>query len=217
LDPAIRAKLETALAVVDDHGTRGPRLQHDARRLWHRVRRLLALSLVSPTTDLDALELACLALHLPMKCPDPGPGPTRHLARPNLRDRAEAAADLLLTAARHTVPDSLLDRATRLLNELPQRQPVLDDAKLLADAVNLEDFGVAGLFNETLCLGVAGLGTDHLADGRAKRDQYGYWEARLKDGFHFEPVRQLARQRLERARHVTAMLRLELDEDTAPQ
>ena len=52
-----------------------------------------------------------------------------------------------------------------------------------------------------------------LVEGAEKREQYGYWEARLKDGFHFEPIRQIARERLEHARQVAAMLTDELRQD----
>ena len=57
------------------------------------------------------------------------------------------------------------------------------------------------------------LGISHFAVGFEKRDQYGYWDARLKDGFHFEPVRQMARQRLEQAKQTADLLLRELKED----
>jgi hypothetical protein len=52
-----------------------------------------------------------------------------------------------------------------------------------------------------------------VADGAEKREQYGYWDARLKDGFHFEPVRQMAKRRVEHAREVARLLLEELKED----
>ena len=50
-------------------------------------------------------------------------------------------------------------------------------------------------------------------EGNTKREEYGYWEARLKDGFHFEPVRKLARKRLENAREAARLLAEELGGD----
>ena len=41
----------------------------------------------------------------------------------------------------------------------------------------------------------------------------GYWDARLKDGFHFAAVRDIARRRLDHARQATALLKQELAED----
>ena len=55
----------------------------------------------------------------------------------------------------------------------------------------------------------------HIFDGLEKREQYGYWDARLKEGFHFEPIRQIARQRLEHARRMAALLMEEMKEDRA--
>ena len=211
LDRKLQERLEQALAVVDEHGTTGPRLVDDAVRLWRRAQRFIALNLVAEGVDVDALELACYAVQLPMRR-----GrvlPKGRAPRATLRERAEEAAELLLNVA----PDGdeqLLDRATRVLHEMPHRSPMLDEARLLADAVSLDDFGLIGLIGLTVQLVKQGDGVLQVADGMQKRDQYGYWEARLKDGFHFEPVRQIARRRLAAARQAATLLLAELREDT---
>ena len=102
----------------------------------------------------------------------------------------------------------------RILHEMPHRSPMLDEAKLLADAVNLEDFGVIGVVAQTVQLGRAGEGVTQLAQNCDKREQYGYWDARLKDGFHFEAVRQIALRRLNTTRQLCALLAEELKQDT---
>jgi hypothetical protein len=212
LDTKLRQRLEQALTVVDEHGTAGPRLVDDAVRLWRRVERFVSMNLVAEGLDLDALELATFAIQLPQRR-------TRILAsgraaRATLRDRAEESAELLIGLAMSEADESLLDRTTRILHEMPHRSPMLDESKLLADAVNLDDFGVTGLVIQILQLSRQGEGLLQLADGLEKREQYGYWDARLKDGFHFEPVRQIARRRLDNARHVALLLMGELREDT---
>ncbi len=60
------------------------------------------------------------------------------------------------------------------------------------------------------------MGIEQLADACEKCDLYGYWEARLKDGFHFDAVRQLAQQRLEHSRAIAKLLADEMKEDAAP-
>ena len=212
LDEKLHQRLVHALSVTDEHGTAGPRLIDEAARLWRRLGRLIEMNLVAEGLDVDALELACYALQLPMKR-------TRLLAtgRPaklSLRERAEEAAELLLGLT-PDADEQLLDRATRLLHEMPHRSPMLDEARLLADAINLDDFGVSGLILQAIQLSRQGEGIMQLAEGAEKREAYGYWEARLKDGFHFEPVRQIARRRLDNARHVTLLLLAELREDKA--
>jgi hypothetical protein len=211
LDTKLVQRLVKALNVVDDHGTVGPRLREDAIRLWRRVGRFQQLGLLTHMVDVDALELACYALQLPLR--QNKKLPTGKPARASLRDRAEEAAEMLVGLLEDTADDSLLDRTTRLLHEMPHRSPMLDEAKLLADAVNLDDFGVIGIVNQITQLARGGEGLALLADGLQKREQYGYWEARIREGFHFMAVRNIAEARLARAREVAKLLAADMQED----
>lgn len=214
VEKKLKIILERALRAFDDAPPSGQRLVDDSARLWGRARKFIDLGLVAEGgIQLDALELASYAIHLPMR------GGPKHatrgkMARAPLRDRAEQAAELLVGLVGEQADESLLDRTTRILHEIPHRQPILDEAKLLADAINLEDFGVAGLFVQTIELARIGDGVVQVAEGIEKREQYGYWDARLKDGFHFEPVRKIARKRLEHVRQVAKLLSQELAEDS---
>jgi hypothetical protein len=210
LDVKLRRRLEKVLGAVDDRDTRGPRLVEDAQRLWQRIAKFIGMHLVADP-DAEALELACYALQLPMR--QSRPPTSAKFGRQNLKDRTEQAAELLVTLLDKDADEELLDRAARLLHETPHRSPMVEDARLLADAVNLEDFGVIGLVQQIILLARQGDGVKQVADGAEKREQYGYWEARLKDGFHFEPIRQIARQRVEHARRVAALLAEELADD----
>jgi hypothetical protein len=209
MDGKLQRRLEKALSEVDEHGTTGPRLVDDAQRLWGRVRRLIDMKLIATEPDLEALELACYAFQLPRQ--------TRmaasKLGKPNLKQRAEAAAELLVTLLAEEADEGLLDRATRLLHETPQRQPMIEEARLLADAVNLDDFGVSGMTLLMVQLSSQGGGARQLIEAYEKREEYGYWEARLKEGFHFDAVRQIAARRLEAARAAAQALLAEIKED----
>ena len=212
LDAKLRQRLEQALGVVDDHGTAGPRLLGDALRLWQRVEKFAGMNLVpAEGLDRDALELACYALQLPLR--RSRTLPTGRQQRSTLRERSEEAAELMVGVAGTDTDELLLDRSARLLHEMPHRSPMLDEARLLADAVNLEDFGVVGVALQIVQLARQGEGLSQLAEGCEARELYGYWDARLKDGFHFEAVREIARRRLENARLVCSMLIAELRED----
>lgn len=210
LDVKLRERLEQTLAVIDEHGMEGPRLVDDAVRLWRRIGRFIGLGLVSEGLDSESLELACYAIQLPLR--RPRLLPNGRPARATLRERAEEAAELLLSVA-PDADEGLLDRTIRLLQEMPHRSPMLDESRLLADALNLDDFGVIGLVHHLSHLLRQGDGLLQLADGLEKREQYGYWEARLKDGFHFDPIREIARRRLDNARHLALLLLMELRED----
>ena len=211
LDAKLRQRMQKLLAVVDDHDTSGSRLADDAARLWRRVKRFIAQGLINADADLVAAELACYALQLPMR--QRKSLPTGKLGRTSLKDRSEQAAELLVSQAGDLADESLLDRTTRLLHEVPQRSPMLDEAKLLADALNLDDFGVIGLIQQAIALARQGDGVKQVSEGCEKREQYGYWDARLRDGFHFEPIRRIARRRLEHTRQVCKLLGAELEED----
>lgn len=208
MDTKLRQRLMRALAIVDEHGTNGPRLMHDADRLWRRVKALLQLGLIPNESSTDGLELACYALQLPMR--SSRNLPAGKLGRTNLRDRTEQAAELLVGAVGNEAPEELVDHATNILLAMPHRNPASEESKLLADALNLDDFGMIGFINRTIQLGIQGEGVDQVTEGSDKREQYGYWEARLKDGFHFEPVRKLAKQRLDSARQAAKLLADEL-------
>jgi hypothetical protein len=211
LDEQLVQALEQALRAVDDHGTTGPRLVDDAKRLWRRIERYVQTGVVSEGIDLEALEVSTYALQLPLRR-------IRLLAtgkpaRSTLRERAEEAAELLIGVVPEETDTMLLDRTARLLHEMPHRSPVLDEAKLLADAVGIEDFGIIGLIGQTIALARQGEGALQAAEGAVKREQYGYWEARLKDGFHFDAIRAIAEQRLAHARDMARLLVEELIED----
>src|SRR4051812_30976536 len=102
LDSKLRSRLQTVLSVVDDHGTRGPRLLDDGMRLWGRCRKFLKMNLIPEITETDALELACMALQLPMRIGKPT---SKRRARPNLRDRSEEAAELLVERIKDDVDE----------------------------------------------------------------------------------------------------------------
>jgi hypothetical protein len=213
LQPRIKQIVEKALANIEGIDARCSRLIDDGRRLWGRVQQLLAMKLIPGVQDAAALELACYALQLPLR--NPRPTASGKLGRTNLRERTDQAAEMLLTTLIGEVDEALLDHTAQLLHELPQRTPAVEEARVLADAVNLEDFGVAGILQQMVQLCRTGGGVAQAVEGLEKREQYGYWNARLKEGFHFEEVRDIARQRLEHTRHVTALLTQEMAEDRA--
>lgn len=208
LDTKIRRRMEQLLTARDDRKIAGPRLHADARRLWQHTSRWIGQHLITPQSD-AAMELACYSLQLPMKhLPSANIGKFGQL---NLRERAEQAAEEMVSEIGET-DETLLDATTTLLLDIPQRKPATEDAKLLADVVNLEDFGVSGLLHQQVLLASHGQGIDELLDAADKRDSYGYFEARIKDGFHFGPLRELARRRLVRMRQAVELLKQELAE-----
>jgi hypothetical protein len=212
LEAKVRKRIEHLLLAADGRGIKGPRLLDDAHRLWRNCSFWISRHIVNPDCDLAAIELACYALQLPMK--EKGIACVGKYGQVNLRERAEQAAEELVSEL-GDVNEKLLDGTSDLLHDVPLRSSTREEAKLLADVINLDDFGVTGVVNQTLLLALLGQGQDQLLEACEKRDAYGYWEARLKDGFHFGPTRETARRRLTRARQAVTMLREEVAEHGA--
>jgi hypothetical protein len=211
LDAKLEHHLQRLLTPSDNGSPHADRLLRDAQRLYRRVQRFLSMNLAPPDIDLPPLELACHALQLPLR--QAKPAPAGKLGQISLPQRAQLAANLTAELLADYAGRDLADRTTNILRELPLRKPSHEETMLLADAVNLDDFGVTGLILQAMQLARQNATIDQVADGFDKRQQYGYWDARLKDGFHFEPIRQIARQRLQTARHSAALLIAELQED----
>jgi hypothetical protein len=218
LDARLEKHLHRQLAVVDDAGTRGSRLVDDARRLCARLSRFLAMGLGGADIDQNALGVACHALQLPAKTGRASDNRANLTGRPavlSLRERCEQAAELLVAALADPADAALLERTVKILRDLPQRKPETEESRLLADALNLDDFGMTGVALAAMQLSRQYGAVTQLADGYEKRREYGYWDARLKDGFHFEQVREIARARLRNADAAIELLTAELKEDQA--
>src|SRR5215210_4803433 len=175
LEQKLEHHLHRLLTVVEAGGSRGLRLIEEGKRLCKRVHRFVSMNLVDAEVDDDALELACFGLQLPgrnSKLLVPG-----KMGQVSLKERAEQAAELVISAAEDYVEPDLLDRATFILREMPHRHTKSDAARLLADAVNLDDFGITGLIAQAMQLSRQNAGVEQVADGFQKRRDYGYWEA----------------------------------------
>lgn len=205
-------KLVRLLSAPAESGGATAALSDDAGRLCRRIGRFIEMGLVTSEINLPPLHLACHALQFPVR--QSKSAPAGKGGRTNLRERCEQAAELMANLLAKDVDESLFDQATRILLDMAQRTPATEEARLLADAVNLDDFGIIGLLNQTVQLAGNGQCLADLSVALEKREQYGYWEARLKDGFHFETVRELARRRLAEARRIAALLAAELTDKT---
>ncbi len=211
MEAELEHHMHRLLTVVEAGGVKGLRLVEEGKRLCKRVCLFVKMNLTENSLDKDALELACFALQLParnVKLLIPG-----KMGQVSLKDRCEQAAELLISMAADYVEGELLERATTILREMPHRNTKMDEARLLADSVNLDDFGITGLIMQAMQMSRQNAGVEQVADGFQKRQQYGYWEARLKDGFHYEPVRKMARERLKYTSEMVDLLLAELKED----
>lgn len=212
MNERLRSRLERALGQPAGHPGKAraakPSLSRAAEELFRRALAIARMELGGVTVDRDSLETASLALHLPFG--NPRAMKPSSMGVFSISDRCGQSAELLISLGED---DDATERATRLLGECPRRATPLSEARVLSDALNLEDFGIAGLCRAAAMIVQPGGSLAGLADAFHKREQYGYWDARLKDGFHFASTRDIARSRLESARAGIKLLLGELQEE----
>jgi hypothetical protein len=107
-------------------------------------------------------------------------------------DAAEIAADQL----KELLPQHDLDAMINILQEHRKRDTKLPEARVLADALSLEEFGLIGFWNQNRQFHASGKSLEQLLKLWKAQHDYGYWESRLREGFHFEAARRTARERL---------------------
>jgi hypothetical protein len=115
-------------------------------------------------------------------------------------------ADLLSARQLETVSD--------VITGIKQMQPDRPETKLIADADNLEEFGLLGILLEVRSAQAAGKSARQILEGWNRRQEYHYWDARIKNAFHFETTRSLARERLANMSHVYELLCHEISPET---
>lgn len=107
-------------------------------------------------------------------------------------DAAELASDQL----KDLLPQNDLELMLRILQEHRRRDAKLPEAKLLADALSMEEFGLIGLWNICRQFHASGKSLEQLIKLWKAQHDYGFWESRLRDGFHYEASRRAAKERL---------------------
>ncbi len=128
------------------------------------------------------------------------------LLRPTTDIQRELAADLLEQRGLPHLPGGTLQRAAKAIRQCNDRRTDLVEAKILSDADNLDQIGpqaIHGMLRKLLCEGRT---MKELAASWARQEEYRYWQARIKECFHFEAVRALAESRYERMRRCMAEL-----------
>lgn len=96
------------------------------------------------------------------------------------------------------LPQESLELAGRAIREMHNRGADLIEAQVVAEADSLDEFGFVALWSAIRRGAVEGKGVQALLDTWRRRKEYQFWTARLNDAFRFEPVRELARRRLEK-------------------
>lgn len=104
-----------------------------------------------------------------------------------------------------------IDRVCRILVESENRTTRLTEARILSDARGLDDIGNMGILQDVRRCLLQGKGPGALLEGWDRKIEYRYWDARLKEGFHFSTVQQVAKRRFAAMEQCVQQLRMETD------
>jgi hypothetical protein len=122
-----------------------------------------------------------------------------------LNDAIELASDQL----KSILPPDDLDLLLRILREHRRRHTALPEARLLADALCLEEFGLIGFWHQLRAFHAASKTPEQLLKLWKAQHDYGYWDTRLRDGFHYPAARAAAQSRLDHMQSLFDRLHLE--------
>lgn len=198
---AVRDLAEQALTVRRPTGGLDNSLWDRARRLVRTVEYICGLQeLAKKSVQIDRFCLmaatyfneAGLARYLRTQGQLAEPGNFETNGDELLELSTKVAAEMLAD----TVERVKIEKINRIISESGQRSAPMMEAMILSDARNLEDMGAAGVLNEFRRLVCTGKSICDVVQSWRKKKDYRYWQARLKEGFHFEQVRRLAEQRL---------------------
>jgi HD superfamily phosphodiesterase len=116
--------------------------------------------------------------------------------------------------------DKLPDRQLELVQETIRRahDSTIDvpESRILSDADSLDDIGALGVWRDLRRHLLDGRGIEDAVRAWQRREQYGYWEARVRDAFNLHTARRLAERRLAGARAFMQQLAAESAAEDLP-
>lgn len=128
------------------------------------------------------------------------------LVRSTHEDHREESAAMLERGMTKVLPAETLTQALHAIRAMDDRQTERNEAMVLMDADHLDEFGVISLWPIARRGLLDGKGIQAAIETWRRRKEYRFWEARLRDSFHFDSVREVARARLAQLDEVMQML-----------
>lgn len=119
------------------------------------------------------------------------------LVRPAPETHPDQGAMLMESSLAKLVSAEVVGRAANVIRSLKRRDAATLEARIVADADNLDEFGALALWPNIRRGALDGRGVQAALDTWRRRKEYQFWTARLNDSFHFGAVREFAQKRLE--------------------
>jgi hypothetical protein len=108
-----------------------------------------------------------------------------------------------------TLSASRIDKINKIIIESGNRFTTMTEAMILSDAENLDDMGAVGIFNEFRKYTLHGKSVADILQTWKRKLDYQYFQARLKEGFRFDPVKKLAQRRYKAVESFMTQLHME--------
>jgi len=131
-------------------------------------------------------------------------------------DVKEYSAELAGDRLGGKVPPRQLDLVQEIIRRAHDAGVDLAEAKILSDADSLDDIGALGVWRDLRRYILEGRAVEDTVRAWRRREQYGYWEARVRDVFNLETARRLAESRLGAARAFMQQLEAEFETSDLP-
>jgi len=125
------------------------------------------------------------------------------------QDVKEYSAELAGDRLRSQLPARQLELVQETIRRAHDRTVDLAEAKILSDADSLDDIGALGVWRDLRRQVLEGRGVGDAVRAWQRREQYGYWRARLEEAFNLRTARRLAEARLAGARQFMEQLAAE--------
>jgi len=126
-------------------------------------------------------------------------------------DVKEYSAELAGDRLARLVPARQLELAQEIIRRAHDATVNIPEARILSDADSLDDVGALGVWRDLRRYVLDGRAVDDAVHAWERREQYGYWSARVRDVFNLETSRRLAESRLAVARAFMKQLAVERD------
>jgi len=131
-------------------------------------------------------------------------------------DVKEYSAELAGDRLTGRLPARQLEYVQEIIRHAHDADTDIPEAKLLSDADSLDDMGALGVWRDLRRSIMEGRGIEDAVRTWQRREQYGYWEARIREALRLETSRRLAASRLGAARAFMAQLGRERDASDLP-
>ena len=105
--------------------------------------------------------------------------------------------------------ETQVNKVSRIITESCNRFTDMTEAMILSDGRNLEDMGAVGLLHELRQHITNRKSISEVLESWKCKIEYGYWQARLKESFRYNSVRQMAEQRFGAMEHFMEQLAAE--------